>query len=342
MFTGWYLDGHLLSTKQSLAFTAVRDADFKAEFATASTVDMPGGSDCGYSIYVDSADSEALDSLLNSGRISLEDVRSLNADKAGTSFDVAKDSTVTFKVEIKEGYEKSDDFKVKVNRSLLFTDSETGKYSFTSNAATMKVTVEGVRKIEPTPTPVINYMQYDDGSIVFQSYLTEEEEGEVTLTLCVNGEEVTTVEEIVEYTLTKEELDRYNGVFSVYATAKAEGKLISERATLNGSNSGSAIVIPVDIEDSENGSVEVDQKYNAPGTKAKLTLTPEEGYALDKLMIETEDGSTIEYTDKDLVESEDGTLEAVEEEGVYYFTRPSGKVTVRAAFRTIPRKYATK
>ncbi len=90
VFSGWYLDGHLLSTKQSLSFTAVKDAHFTANFANAATVNMPGGSDCGYRIYVDSADSDALDSLLNSGRISLDDIRNLNADKAGSTFKVKR------------------------------------------------------------------------------------------------------------------------------------------------------------------------------------------------------------------------------------------------------------
>ena len=354
MVSGRYSAQH----QQSLTFTAVRDANFTANFANAATVNMPGGDDCGYSIYVDDANSEALDSLANSGKISREDLAALISDKAGTSFKVAKDSEVTFKVEIKDGYEKTDDFKVKAGRTTLL--AQNGKYTFTASVAETQVSITGVRKIETTPTPVIDYMEFDDGSITFQAYVPDEE-GEVTLWLYVNDKtEIKTTDDCVEYTLSKKDLDSNGGIFSVSAVAQAEGKLISETATLTGSSSD--VIVPVEIEDTENGTVEMEAgaKYDAPGTQTKLTVTPDEGYVLHKLIVTYDvDGEEVEVevTDEGIVESEaeeviigtekveiDGEeyeyftrtsddVEIVKEDGVYYFTRPAGKATVKALFK---------
>ena len=366
VFTGWYLDGHLLSTKQSLNFTAVRDAKFTATFANAATVNI-GDKYCGYSIYVDDANSEALDSLANSGKISREDLAALISDKAGKSFEVAKDSTVTFKVEIKEGYEKTDTFKVSIpvkignmTSHLALTPDENGKYTIEADAD-KTISISGVRKIEPTSTPVIDYMEFEDGSITFQAYVPDEE-GEVTIWLYVNNNQIESVDEIVEYTLSKKNLDRHGGIFSVSAVAQAEGKLISETATLTNNSLGTDVVVPVEIEDTENGTVEMDAgaKYDAPGTQTKLTVTPDGGYVLHKLIVTYDvDGEEVEVevTDEGIVESEaeeviigtekveiDGEeyeyftrtsddVEIVKEDGVYYFTRPAGKATVKALFK---------
>ena len=301
VFTGWYLDGHLLSTKQSLSFTAVKDANFTANFANAATVNMPGGSDCGYNIYVDSADSEALDSLLNSGRISLDDIRSLNADKAGSTFKVAKNSKVSFTVELEDGYEKGDDFAVKAGRTVLFANKD-GKYSFTANTASTTVSISGVRKIEPTPAPKITYTETDTG-ITF----TATGEGEVVL--YVNNKPVSN-----PYTL---EWSDGETVFAVSATAQAAGKEVSEIATLDNNSFGSDVVVPVIINESEHGKVTVDNKYGAPGVATVLTVTPDVGYVLDELT----------------VESNGAQIDIHEYEGKYRFIRPSDIAVVNASFK---------
>ena len=350
VFTGWYLDGRLLSTKEALSFTAVKDAVFTAEFALAATVSMPGSTDGGYRIYVEPVNSGALDELLNNGHLSPADIRSIKynsiqANKAGQSFDVEKDSEVSFTVEIKDGYEKADNFKVTIpvqegrltlNKAL--TPDENGKYTFTADKDTT-VSIIGVQEIEITPKPVINYMEFDDGSMRFETYMEDDEE--VELTLYVNGREVDTegFPDCKEYTLSSDELQRNGGVFSVSATAKAPNKRISEPATLNDNSLGSDVVVPVIVEDSVHGTVEVEEKYNAPGVEAKLTVTPDDGYMLDKLTVTCNDGTEdieLEVTDEKIVESENGEggvdIEVVTEEGVYYFTRPGSAVTVKAVF----------
>ncbi|MBR3999193.1 MAG: S-layer homology domain-containing protein, partial [Clostridia bacterium] len=301
VFTGWYLDGHLLSTKQTLSFTAVKHANFTANFANAATVNMPGGSDCGYRIYVDSADSEALDSLLNSGRISRDDIVALNEDKAGSTFKVAKNSKVSFTVELEDGYERGDNFAVKAGRTVLFANKD-GKYSFTANTASTTVSISGVRKIEPTPAPMITYTETDTG-ITF----TAAGEGEVIL--YVNNKPVSN-----PYTL---EWSDGETVFAVSATAQAAGKEVSEIATLDNNSFGSDVVVPVIINESEHGMVTVDNKYGAPGVETVLTVTPESGYVLDELT----------------VASNGAQIDIHEYEGKYRFIRPSDTAVVNASFK---------
>ncbi|MBR6553533.1 MAG: hypothetical protein IKT91_02895 [Clostridia bacterium] len=102
---------------------------------------------------------------------------------------------------------------------------------------------------------------------------------------------------------------------------------------------GDTVTLAV-LEDTDSGSMfEIPDNFPVMGALpdeegGTLTLeSDEDGYALDKLIIKTEDGTTIEYTDKDIVESEDGKTEIIREEGVYYFNRPSEKATVHAVFK---------
>jgi len=250
---------------------------------------MSGSSDGGYSIFVDPVDLDSLNTLMKQGKLILADIRSPKANMAGQSFTVMKGRTVSFTVEIKDGYEKGDDFQVSVltqsgrdGRKPVLGESVVGelnigkpitvslsadakgKYTFKADADTT-INIKGVQLIEATPTPEISYVETNAG-ITF----TATGEGEVTL--YVNGKAVEN-----GYTLTHDELEKNDGVFSVYATAKASNKRISEPATLDGNSSGIDVVVPVTIEDSAHGSVKVAEKYGAPGTEAKLTVTPESG-----------------------------------------------------------------
>ena len=302
VFAGWYDSQKdlLLSTKETLTYTAIKDVTLMAKFATASTVKMSGGDDCGYKVFVDDADSEALDSLLNSGRISRDDIAALNENKAGSTFKVAKNSKVTFTLELEEGYEKGENFAVKAGRTTLFAVN--GKYSFTANTASTTVSISGVRKIEPTPTPVITYTETATG-ITF----TAAGEGEVIL--YVNNKPVSN-----PYTL---EWSDGETVFAVSATAQAAGKEVSESATLDNNSFGSDVVVPVIINESEHGMVTVDNKYGAPGVETVLTVTPESGYVLDELT----------------VESNGAQIDIHEYEGKYRFIRPSDTAVVNASFK---------
>ncbi len=68
-----------------------------------------------------------------------------------------------------------------------------------------------------------------------------------------------------------------------------------------------------------NGSVTADPAQAESGTTVTLTVTPDNGYKLDLLEVNSVDGAPIETT-------------AGETEGVYTFTMPEGDVTVSATF----------
>ena len=90
---------------------------------------------------------------------------------------------------------------------MLFANKD-GKYSFTANTASTTVSISGVRKIEPTPAPMITYTETATG-ITF----TAAGEGEVVL--YVNNKPVSN-----PYTL---EWSDGETVFAVSATAQAAG-----------------------------------------------------------------------------------------------------------------------
>ena len=70
-------------------------------------------------------------------------------------------------------------------------------------------------------------------------------------------------------------------------------------------------------DDSEGGALDVD-RYATEGEKVTITVLPDDGYALDEIVITDENGETIEFVDNG-----DGTIT---------FTMPSGDVTITATF----------
>ena len=157
VFVGWYADSGfktLISTKESLDFTATQDATIYAKFASAVTVKIkkPSGEECGYRVFVDNA----------------------NSDMVGQSFNVAKGSTVTFALEIKDGYiANSPVVKVTIQKSFngrpidaivtLTPDPESGKYSFTANYDAT-VSISGVER-DQTATPIITCTEDANGRL---------------------------------------------------------------------------------------------------------------------------------------------------------------------------------
>lgn len=70
-------------------------------------------------------------------------------------------------------------------------------------------------------------------------------------------------------------------------------------------------------DDSEGGALNVD-RYATEGEQVTITVLPDDGYALDEIVITDENGETIEFVDNG-----DGTIT---------FTMPSGDVTITATF----------
>ncbi len=68
-----------------------------------------------------------------------------------------------------------------------------------------------------------------------------------------------------------------------------------------------------------NGTVTISPKNASAGSKVTVTVTPDEGFAIESLVIKDENGKEIKLTDNG--------------NGKYTFTMPSGKVTVEPSFK---------
>jgi hypothetical protein len=73
---------------------------------------------------------------------------------------------------------------------------------------------------------------------------------------------------------------------------------------------------------SNNGEVTFDKTRLTAGSKVSITVTPDEGYQIDRLVILDKDGREVRYSEND--------------DGTYSFTMPSGNITVNALFTEIP------
>lgn len=88
-----------------------------------------------------------------------------------------------------------------------------------------------------------------------------------------------------------------------------------------GGSSPSYYSVSVDTE-TEHGEVTFDKTRVTAGSKATITVTPDEGYEIDRLLILDKNGKEVNYTDN--------------EDGTYSFTMPYGDITVDAKFKEIP------
>ena len=87
--------------------------------------------------------------------------------------------------------------------------------------------------------------------------------------------------------------------------------------TANSSGSGSTRYT-ITVEDAENGSVRSSVSRAARGASITLTVTPDEGYELERLTVTDGNGKSVTVTDRG--------------DGRYVFTMPRSNVTVEAAF----------
>lgn len=87
------------------------------------------------------------------------------------------------------------------------------------------------------------------------------------------------------------------------------------------SSSGTTSSYPVSVPRFDNGSVSVTPGSASKGTTVTITVKPDEGYELDKLVVTDKDGNRLSLSDKG--------------DGKYTFTMPDGKVSVDASFSKI-------
>ena len=84
------------------------------------------------------------------------------------------------------------------------------------------------------------------------------------------------------------------------------------------SGSGGVTRYSVSTADTDNGTVKVSPTRASKGSTVTITVTPDEGYELDKLVVTDKDGDKVKLTDKG--------------DGKYTFTMPASKVAVEATF----------
>ena len=92
----------------------------------------------------------------------------------------------------------------------------------------------------------------------------------------------------------------------------------SRRSTSNGSSS-KKYSVSIDTDDIENGSVKVSSSRVKKGSTVTTTVTPDEGYELDRLVVLDDDGEEVELTDKG--------------NGKFTFKMPRGGVKIEASFK---------
>lgn len=111
-----------------------------------------------------------------------------------------------------------------------------------------------------------------------------------------------------------------DGSITIYATkfsTYAIGYTTKSSGGHSASGSSASSTAAVEIKSAANGTVKTDKSSAAKGSTVTITVTPDKGYALDKLTVLDQSGKQIELTEKN---------------GKYTFTMPAGKVTVTASF----------
>ena len=117
----------------------------------------------------------------------------------------------------------------------------------------------------------------------------------------------------------KTNLTLYVKCFSTYAIGYTE----SSGDNGGGSSGGgtSTPVYPPSIEEPEHGSVTISPKNPGKGDQVTITPTPDDGYAVDTLIVTDSNGKEVSVTPND--------------DGTYTFVQPSGKVTITVTFRQL-------
>lgn len=108
-----------------------------------------------------------------------------------------------------------------------------------------------------------------------------------------------------------------------YEVTYSNSKLTISNRSGGGGVTTYTISIPADV---DGGTVKVSPTRASSGTTVTITVTPDEGYALDKLTVTDAAGRELKLTDKG--------------DGKYSFTMPGSKVIVEAIFAAISPDYA--
>ena len=101
-------------------------------------------------------------------------------------------------------------------------------------------------------------------------------------------------------------------------TMPSEAVTVTAAWTSSGGGSSGSTRYTVSVEDADNGTIKVSPARASKGSTVTITVTPDEGYELDKLVVTDKNGDSVKLTDKG--------------DGKYTFKMPASKVTVEASF----------
>ncbi|MCU6708113.1 S-layer homology domain-containing protein [Paenibacillus sp. J5C_2022] len=119
--------------------------------------------------------------------------------------------------------------------------------------------------------------------------------------------------------------------FSTYALLYSNQEIFVDNLPGTGpsqpSSGGVIVGYKVTIGNLEGGKVIVDNSNPISGTEVTITVTPDEGYKLDKLWITDSKGNVISYTDNG--------------NGTYTYVQPNGAVKINATFKALDKEPTT-
>lgn len=227
------------------------------------------------------------------------------------------DADVTYTVKISydgKTYEASPSATVTVakpSHEPAVTDLSIDKNTFDSKGGEVTVSLKGENLTE-APTVALF-----DGDKLVKSGATSKSEGTYTATLAV-PENTSTSDKT--YTV-KVSIDGKTYLDKPTASLTVEGK---SGGNIGGGGGGGIIIPPLDkdhdvtIEQPDNGKIETSDDKAEAGDEVTITVTPDDGYVVDKITITDEDGKEVEVKDNG--------------DGTYTFTMPDGEVSIEAEF----------
>ena len=227
------------------------------------------------------------------------------------------DADVTYTVKISydgKTFEKEPSATVivaKPSHDPAVTDLSIDKNAFDSKGGEMTVSLKGENLTE-APTVALF-----DGDKLVKSGATSENEGTYTATLAV-PENTSTSDKT--YTV-KVSIDGKTYLDKPTASLTVEGK---SGGNIGGGGGGGIIIPPlnddheVTIEQPDNGKIETSDDKAEAGDEVTITVTPDDGYVVDKIAITDEDGNEIEVTDNG--------------DGTFTFSMPDSDISIEAEF----------
>ena len=174
----------------------------------------------------------------------------------------------------------------------------------------------GAYRYEEGRTPLLPKLTHEVSFVITPENMTD-------IVVTVDGQEAANPIALENgkhtFTVTAKNCDPFSGEFTVSANPETHTQTVAMTYRRPSSSSSSKPSYSVTAPGTtENGSVTVSPKNATKGSTVTVTVKPDDGYQLDKLIVTDVKGGTISVTDKG--------------NGKYTFTMPASKVTVTPTF----------